>query len=103
MTPDDFRRLALALPGAEEGEHHGHPDFRVGGKIFATIGPDATWGMVKVAPEDQEKLLAAHPEACDPSPGAWGRQGCTTVRFEEASAAWVGDALDAAWSHVSGR
>ena len=59
MTPDGFRHLALALPGAVEGEHHDHPDFRVNGRIFATLLPDGERGMVRVAPERQRRLLAA--------------------------------------------
>jgi len=52
MTPNQFRRLALALPDATEGAHGGHPDFRIGGKVFASLGyPDATLGMVKLAPD----------------------------------------------------
>jgi YjbR len=57
MTPEDFRRLALNLPKAEEHAHHGIPDFRVRGKIFATLGwPDLAWAMVKLTPEEQEIL-----------------------------------------------
>ena len=51
VTADAFRRLALSLPEAVEGSHMGHADFRVCGKIFATLGPDETWGMVKLTPE----------------------------------------------------
>ena len=59
MTADDFRRLALELPGASEMSHMGHPDFRLGGKIFATLGyPDASWGMVKLTPEQQAAWIA---------------------------------------------
>src|SRR5579859_6039365 len=63
MTPNAFRRLALSLPDAIEGSHMGHADFRVGGKVFATIGyPDARYAMVKLSPEQQAKLVADAPE-----------------------------------------
>ena len=63
-SADEFRRLALAFPGAEERSHLGHPDFRVGGKVFATLGyPDAAHGVAVLAPEQQELALAAEPEA----------------------------------------
>lgn len=57
----------------------GHPDFRVNGRIFATLHPGDTRGMVKVSPDEQRELLRTHPEAFEPSAGAWGRQGCTNV------------------------
>lgn len=97
MNADTFRRLALALPDAEEGAHQGHADFRVGGKIFATLGADETRGMVKVPPEVQERLLADHPEAFEPSTGAWGRQGCTQVDLAHVRRPVVADALREAW------
>ena len=81
MTPERFRQLALDLPGAEEGAHQGHADFRAGGKIFATLGPVETWGMVKLTPDEQERVCADDPEAFEPIPGAWGKQGCTRVRL----------------------
>ena len=94
MTPDAFRALALALPGAEEGSHMGHADFRANGRIFASLGvPDAGWGMVKLAPDDQAMRLEAAPEVFSPAPGAWGREGSTRVRLEAADAAAVEGAL----------
>jgi hypothetical protein len=60
----DFRRIALSFPGAEERAHMAHPDFRVGGKIFATLGsPNQGWGMVSLLPEQQELAMGAEPEA----------------------------------------
>jgi hypothetical protein len=84
MTPDQFRKLALALPGAVEGEHMRHPDFRVGGRIFASLGPDLTWGMVKLGEEEQQAFVRAEPEVFEPGPGAWGRGGATYVRLKAA-------------------
>jgi len=63
VTANDFRRLALSLPDAEEAAHMGHPDFRVGGKIFATLGyPDAAWGTVGLTPEQQAFFVGAEPK-----------------------------------------
>ncbi|MEO7725580.1 MAG: MmcQ/YjbR family DNA-binding protein, partial [Chthoniobacterales bacterium] len=64
-----------------------HPDFRVGNKIFATLGyPDAEWGMVKLTPHHQAELLRAAPETFHPAAGAWGRSGSTIIRLS--SAGW---------------
>ena len=87
MTADDFRALALDLPGAVEQSHMGHPDFRANGRIFATLHGDDEWGMVKVEPAEQQALMADHPEVFVPSAGTWGRQGCTNVRLAKASRA----------------
>jgi len=84
MTATEFRRLALALPEVVEAVHMGHPDFRVGGKIFATLGPDEKWGMVKLTPEEQAELIKSQPDAFHPASGAWGRRGCTIVRLRQA-------------------
>ncbi|MDB5070065.1 MAG: yjbR family protein [Candidatus Eremiobacteraeota bacterium] len=102
MTADEFRRMALALPGVEERSHMGHPDFRVRGKIFATLGsPDAQWGMVKVAPDEQLALLAAHPDVFVSAKGAWGEQGSTLVRLERADAAVVRETMISACATIS--
>ena len=77
VTVAEFRRLALSLPGAEERSHMNHPDFRVGGKIFATLGyPDASRGMVKLFPDQQAEFVAADPKSFAPVNGV-GRTGCT--------------------------
>jgi hypothetical protein len=97
-SADDFRRLALALPGAEERAHMGHPDFRVGGKIFATLGsPDDEWGMVGLLPEQQELAMEAEPDAFKPAAGAWGRGGSTLVRLDAVSGEWLERTLAWAW------
>ncbi|MGB0953598.1 MAG: MmcQ/YjbR family DNA-binding protein [Planctomycetota bacterium] len=101
MTPSQFRKLALQLPEAVEGEHHDHPDFRVGGKIFATIGPDATWGMVKLKSELQTKLVRDESDAFSAFPGKWGEYGATKVVFEYAPIEQVEQALLAAWRNVA--
>ena len=97
-TPADFRRLALALPQTQQHKHMNHPDFRVAGKIFATLGyPSRQHGMVKLTSHQQEEFVAAHPAAFSPVAGAWGRQGCTSVILAKASKRALKSALLAAW------
>jgi hypothetical protein len=97
MTANEFRNLALSLPEAAEQAHMGHPDFRVCGKIFATLAPDEAWGMVKLTPEDQALFVRTAPAVFRPVNGAWGRRGCTYVRLEAASEPEVRQALILAW------
>lgn len=102
MTPDDFRNLALELPEATESAHMAHPDFRVGGKIFATLGyPDSAWGMVKLTPEQQEWFMRIAPKVFVPAKGAWGRQGSTTVHLPALKLTLARDALKAAWRNTA--
>jgi hypothetical protein len=102
MTPADFRRLALQLPEAVESAHMDHPDFRVRGKIFATLGyPESGWGMVKLAATQQKRLIALAPDVFVPAAGAWGRAGATTVRLRPADKATVRKALIAAWCNTA--
>jgi hypothetical protein len=104
MTPDGFRRLALGMPEASEVGHMGHPDFRVRGKIFATLGyPDKGWGMVKLTPEQQEAFVDAEPEVFAPVKGGWGRRGATIVRLRPAKTRSVRVALAVAWRNVAPR
>ena len=80
----------------------GHPDFRVGGRIFATLGyPDQSWGMVKLKPADQAQLYEAEPDVFVPFNGAWGRHGATRVALKTAKKATVRQALAAAWRNVA--
>ena len=97
-SAEDFRRLALALPGAEEQSHMGHPDFRVGGKIFATLGyPDESHGMAVLLPEQQELAVEAEPEAFRLASGAWGRGGATLLDLARVSDEWLERTLRWAW------
>ena len=97
-TADDFRRIALSFPGAAESAHMKHPDFRVAGKIFATLGyPNADWGMVQLMPEQQEDFMGLAPEAFQPASGAWGRKGSTLVKLEKVPEDLLETALTAAW------
>ena len=98
MTPSDFRRLALSFPEATEQSHMDHPDFRVAGKIFATLGyPEQGWAMVKLTPVEQEMFKKSHPTVFVPCAGAWGRRGATSIRLEAARKPTVCRALQAAW------
>jgi hypothetical protein len=101
VTTDDFRDLALSLPEAAEEAHMNHPDFRVRGKIFATLWPDGEWGMVKLTPDQQAQFARSEPEVFQPVQGAWGRRGGTKVCLPEASAASVRRALVAAWRNTA--
>lgn len=99
-TAQDFRRIALSMPDASEGEHMHHPDFRANGRIFATLHPDGALGMVKVSPDEQRRLLHAHPEDFVPVNGAWGRQGCTHVHLATVTPSVLRDAMTLAWEAV---
>jgi hypothetical protein len=101
MTSDAFRNLALSLPEVVESAHMGHPDFRIRGKIFATLGPDEDWGMVKLTPEQQASFMWTEPNVFKPVKGAWGKRGCTTVVLDAAEELTVRQALLAAWRNTA--
>lgn len=102
MTSDEFRRIALSFPGAEEQSHMGHPDFRVRSKIFATLGyPDGGHGMVKLTAEQQHAFAQTDPAAFAPAQGAWGFRGSTLVRLTQATVAPVEEALRTAWGNIA--
>ncbi len=90
------------MPEAAEVGHMGHPDFRVGGKIFATLGyPDGTWAMIKLTVEQQEAFVAAEPTVFVPVKGGWGRKGATNVLLRSAKVPGVRTAIAAAWRNVA--
>jgi hypothetical protein len=101
MTPERFRELALALPGASEGSHHGHPDFRVGGNVFASLAErkGETLGTVMLTPPQQDAAVAEHAATFRPCAGAWGERGATHVVLAAAKVAPVRRALRAAWEN----
>jgi hypothetical protein len=102
MSLSRFRKLALGLPDAVEGSHQGHADFRVGKRIFATLGyPDDNWGMVKLTAEQQSMLVEAEPEIFRPVPGGWGKRGSTHVRLAKADLATLLSALTLAWKNIA--
>jgi hypothetical protein len=98
MKAAEFRRLALSMPEAIESEHMAHPDFRVGGKIFATLGyPDQDHGMVILPSEEQRRFVESAPAIFAPAKGAWGLRGSTCVRLEAVDLATVRRAMEIAW------
>ena len=104
MTAKDFRRMALALPETEERSHMNHPDFRVCGKIFATLGyPDKSRGMVKLPPEHQHYFSKDYPAAFVPVKGVWGRRGATSVHLKSADKEALRKAIQAAWRYTAPR
>jgi len=98
MKPADFRRIALSLEGAEEGSHMGAADFRVGGRIFATLASqDKGYGNLMLTRELQEEFVRELPEVFLPIPGGWGRMGMTHIRLAQAGEDVLTGALRAAW------
>ena len=100
MTAKVFRRIALSLPDVIEGAHMGHADFRVGGKIFASLGPEEDWGMVKLPPDEQADLIEDESGAYKPAAGAWRLRGCTIITLRAAREPTVRRALLAAWRNT---
>ncbi len=101
MTVARFRTLALALPEAVEGAHMDHPDFRVRGKIFASLGPGGSWGMVKLTREQQAEVIREMRGAAAPANGTWGARGATIVTIARAEATLVARALAMAWCNTA--
>ena len=101
MTPDDYRKIALTFPGAAENSHTNHPDFRVGGKIFATLWKGD--GVVLLAREQQAALIGSKPKVFTPVKGGWGRKGSTTVHLESADEKSVREAPALAWSNKAAK
>jgi hypothetical protein len=99
MTAADFRRLALSLEGAEESSHMGSPDFRVAGRIFATLAAQAQgYGNLMLTPELQADFVAELPEVFLPVKGGWGRQGATHIFLAKTSEEVLAGALRTAWN-----
>ena len=102
MSVSRFRKAALALSDAIESAHHGKADFRVGKRVFATLGhPDENWGTLKLTVEQQAMLVDAEPEIFRPVPGGWGKQGYTNIRLAKADAMTLKSALAMAWTNVA--
>jgi hypothetical protein len=102
MTPNEFRELALSFPEAVESAHMRHPDFRVGGKIFATLGyPDEDSAMVKLSADEQNEFVRTSPGVFTRVKGAWGRQGATNIYLPAATIRIVRKALSAAWHNTA--
>src|SRR5215471_14389992 len=104
MTPNDFRKLALTFPEVIESAHMRHPDFRVGGRIFATLGyPDEDWAVVKLKPDEQKRFIQRDLKAFHPVKGAWGRRGNANVYLPAAKIENVREALTAAWRNTAAK
>lgn len=97
MGPDDVRALALMLPEVVEGAHNGHPDFRIGGHVFATLWVEEERVVLKLDPADQVARVEAAPDLFSPIDGAWGRRGWTNLDLWDADEDTLRDALHAAW------
>jgi hypothetical protein len=101
MTIDEFRKAALEIPSSVERSHMNHPDFRIGRKIFASLGvPDENWAMVKLAPEQQRAFIDKAPAIFKPSSGTWGRQGYTNIHLPSAKTNIVRAALNTAAKNI---
>jgi len=98
MTATDFRRIALSLPEAAESSHMGNADFRVGGKIFATLAYEKEgYGVLLLTPDEQAGMVADEPRIFSPVAGGWGRQGATRVLLAKVKADVLEGALRSAW------
>lgn len=96
MTAAEFRKIALSMPEAIESEHMNHPDFRVGGKIFATLGyPNKDCGMVVLPKKEQATVLKG--KGFSPAKGAWGRQGSTCVQLDAVDPPTLRRVIMVAW------
>ncbi len=99
MNAEDFRRIALTLPGAEERSHMGSPDFRVGGRIFATLASrDQGYGNLMLTAEQQAAFVEEAPDIFLPVPGGWGRMGATHIKLAAATEEIITGALRTAWN-----
>ena len=101
MLPEDVRALALLLPRVIEGVHMGHPDFRVGGRIFATIWTDEDRVVVKLRPDLQAHLTESEPDVFEAIAGSWGARGWTNIDLTTTDEEQLQSALLAAWSAVA--
>lgn len=98
MKPSDFRRIALSLEGVEEGSHMGAVDFRVGGRIFATLASQAQgYGNLVLTPDEQAAFVEEMPDVFVPIAGGWGRMGMTHVVLAKANEDLLRGALQTAW------
>ena len=98
MTPADFKRVALSLDGVEEGSHMGAVDFRVGGRIFATLASQAQgYGNLALTPQQQAAFVNELPDVFLPIAGGWGRMGMTHIILANANEDLLRGALQTAW------
>ena len=99
MNAADFRRIALSLEGAEEGSHMGSADFRVGGRIFATLASERQgYGNLMLTPQQQAEFVQEQPEVFVPIAGGWGKMGATHIRLAATNEDMLAGALRTAWT-----
>ena len=102
MTASEFRKIALSFPEASEASHMNHPDFRISGKVFATLGyPNKEWGMVKLTPDQQSQVVKHNPKTFVPAKGAWGLKGGTIVNLRLVTRTTLSEALEMAWANIA--
>ena len=101
VTIRQARKIAMSMPRAEEREHHGHPDYRINGRIFATLWPDESRAVVKLAIADQVALVQMDPSAF--SLNAWSRQGFTNVDLNHIDVSRLRSVMESAWRNVAAR
>ena len=100
MNASDFRRIALSLPDTTEASHFGNPDFRVGGRIFATLSLERDgYGVLLLTPDQQSGMVQDEPAVFSPVPGGWGRNGSTRVLLSKAAPDVLEAALRTAWQN----
>ncbi|MBI3817941.1 MAG: MmcQ/YjbR family DNA-binding protein [Planctomycetes bacterium] len=98
MNAAEFRKIAMSFPDVVESSHMGHPDFRVSGRIFATLSaPKPGFGMASLAPAQQAEFLQLDPGVYTPASGAWGEGGATIIKLSAARTGDVRRALELAW------
>jgi hypothetical protein len=96
-----FRRLALELPGAVEGSHMNHPDFRLNNQIFATLsGQEKGCGVLKLTLDQQSAFIADQPHIFSPVQGGWGRMGMTFLHLDQADESIMAGALKTAYNNL---
>jgi len=104
MTAAQFREMALSFPEAVEAAHMGHPDFRVAGRIFATLGyQNEGRGVLLLSPEEQQEMISQHPKMFEPVPGGWGRRGSTQVVLARITRAVLKAAMRKAWQRKASK
>ncbi|MGE3271216.1 MAG: MmcQ/YjbR family DNA-binding protein [Chloroflexota bacterium] len=102
VTPDEARAMAVAFPGVGERSHHNTADFRVRGKIFATL-PDDERMVVRIDPSEQHAILESFPTTFSPAAGAWGERGWTVVRLALVDPDMLHDLLIDGWRRLAGK
>ncbi len=100
MNADDFRRIALGLPEAEEKSHFGKADFRVRNKIFGSL-PGEDRAVIKLTQDEQAMLCEAEPAIFSPIKGGWGRQGWTAINLAVSDEPTLLSACRMAWRNVA--